>query len=48
MTSSPEAIHFSYRRFIVNRLRENFGFEGVPIVMRYRARRRRTEAHAAK
>ncbi|MGA2450213.1 MAG: ribosome biogenesis GTPase Der [Polyangiaceae bacterium] len=41
MTSSPEAIHFSYRRFIVNRLREHFGFEGVPVVVRYRARRRR-------
>jgi GTP-binding protein len=43
MTNSPEALHFSYRRFIVNRLRENFGFEGVPIVVRYRARRRRTQ-----
>ena len=43
MTSSPEAIHFSYRRFLVNRLRENFGFEGVPIIVRYRARRRRTD-----
>ena len=43
MTSSPEAIHFSYRRFLVNRLRENFGFEGVPIVVRYRARRRRAD-----
>ena len=43
MTSSPEAVHFSYRRFIVNRLREHFGFEGVPVVVRYRARRRRTQ-----
>ena len=24
---NPEAIHFSYERYIINRLRENFGFE---------------------
>jgi GTP-binding protein len=48
MTSSPEAIHFSYRRFIVNRLREHFGFEGVPIVVRYRARRRRADKRTDK
>jgi GTP-binding protein len=42
MTSAPEAIHFSYQRFVVNRLRENFGFEGVPVRVHYRARRRAT------
>jgi GTP-binding protein len=40
MTSIPDAIHFSYRRFVVNRLREHFGFEGVPVRVHYRARRR--------
>jgi GTP-binding protein len=42
MSSAPEAIHFSYQRFVVNRLRENFGFEGVPVRVHYRARRRAT------
>jgi GTP-binding protein len=42
MTSAPDAIHFSYQRFVVNRLREHFGFEGVPVRVHYRARRRTT------
>jgi len=41
MTSAPDSIHFSYRRFVVNQLRERFGFEGVPVRVHYRARRRR-------
>jgi GTPase len=44
MTSIPDAIHFSYRRFVVNRLREHFGFEGVPVRVHYRARRRTKRA----
>jgi GTP-binding protein len=44
MTSVPDAIHFSYQRFVVNRLREHFGFEGVPVRVHYRARRRDTRA----
>jgi GTP-binding protein len=43
MTSAPDAIHFSYQRFVVNRLREHFGFEGVPVRVHYRARRRDTK-----
>ncbi|MGA1861609.1 ribosome biogenesis GTPase Der [Deferribacter thermophilus] len=34
----PEAVHFSYKRFIVNQIRENFGFKGVPLVVSYRKR----------
>ena len=41
MTNAPDSIHFSYRRFVVNRLREHFGFQGVPIRVHYKARRRR-------
>lgn len=41
MTNHPEAIHWSYQRYIVNSLRKQFGFEGTPIRVRYRARRRR-------
>lgn len=29
--NEPELLHFSYLRFIENRLRESFGFEGTPI-----------------
>ncbi|MCK5320115.1 hypothetical protein KAJ61_01865, partial [Candidatus Parcubacteria bacterium] len=30
---AKDTIHFSYIRFIENRLREKFGFEGVPITI---------------
>ena len=43
MTNAPDAIHFSYRRFVTNQLRERFGFEGVPVRVHYKARRRRGE-----
>ncbi len=40
MASDPEKIHFSYRRYVANQLRKTFGFEGVPIRVKYKARRR--------
>jgi GTP-binding protein len=40
MTNAPESIHFSYHRYIANQLRQHFGFEGVPIRIRYKARRK--------
>jgi len=40
LASSPEAVHFSYQRFVVNQLRQHFGFDGVPIRVVYRERRR--------
>jgi GTP-binding protein len=43
MTNAPDSIHFSYRRFVVNQLRKQFGFEGVPVRVHYKARRRRGE-----
>jgi GTP-binding protein len=36
----PEGIHLSYERFLINKIRENYGFEGVPIRLRYRKKRR--------
>jgi GTP-binding protein len=36
--NDPELFHFSYRRFIENRLRDAFGFAGTPIRLRFRAR----------
>jgi GTP-binding protein len=41
MTNAPDSIHFSYRRFVMNQLRKHFGFEGVPVRVHYKARRRR-------
>jgi GTP-binding protein len=29
--NDPELMHFSYQRFLENRIREAFGFEGTPI-----------------
>ena len=29
--NNPEFIHFSYRRYLENRVRQAFGFEGTPI-----------------
>ena len=39
--SDPKAIQTSYVRFLENRLRESFGFEGTPVRVRLRARSRR-------
>jgi hypothetical protein len=40
LASSPDSVHFSYQRFVANQLRETFGFDGVPIKIVYRERRR--------
>ena len=40
VSSRPEKIPESYRRFIVNGLRERFGFRGSPIRLRFTGRRR--------
>ena len=40
VSSRPDSIPESYRRFLANGLRERFGFRGSPIRLRFRARRR--------
>jgi GTP-binding protein len=39
-TNVATEFHFSYERFLVNRLREEFGFQGAPIRVHVRRRRR--------
>jgi GTP-binding protein len=41
MTNEPEAVHFSYQRYVANRIRERFELEGTPVRVFYRRRRRR-------
>jgi len=40
IVNRPNAFHFSYRRFIENRLREEYSFTGVPIKLEFRERKR--------
>lgn len=37
--NDPELMHFSYMRFLENKLRESFGFEGTPIRLIVRGRK---------
>jgi GTPase len=41
--NDPQAIHFSYERFLENRLREFFGFEGTPLKLVFRSRDERKD-----
>lgn len=34
--NSTKLIHFSYERYLENKIRENFDFEGTPIVLQYK------------
>jgi len=45
-TNVATTFHFSYERFLVNQLRESFGFFGSPIRIEVRARERRRKAGA--
>jgi hypothetical protein len=53
--SDASAVHFSYRRYLENRLREQFGFDGTPIRLVFRdrsavklPRRKKTRSSLAK
>ena len=36
--NKPQGLHFTYRRYLANQLRENFNFEGIPILFKAKAR----------
>lgn len=36
--NNPEYLHFSYQRFLENKLREAFGFVGTPLIIKCRAK----------
>ena len=42
--NEPELMHFSYLRFIENRLRESFGFEGTPLKFAVRKHKQTDES----
>jgi GTP-binding protein len=43
--NDPELVHFSYERYLENRLRERFDFAGSPIRLEFRPRPRREPEH---
>ncbi len=39
----PKSLHFSYKRYLINQLRENFNFEGSPVILIPRKRGEKVE-----
>lgn len=42
-SDNPKPLHFSTERYIINRLRERFGFAGTPLVIKLRGRHSKRE-----
>jgi len=40
-TKNADALHYTYERYLINRMREAYGFEGSPIRLRVRESRRK-------
>jgi GTP-binding protein len=40
-TNYPRSVHFSYQRYLVNQIREECGFEGIPIRLSFKQRSRK-------
>lgn len=40
VASDPNAVHFSYQRYVSNQIRKAFGFDGVPLKITYRPKRK--------
>jgi GTP-binding protein len=39
LVNDPARVHFTYRRYLENRLREEFGLEGTAVVLRFKGKR---------
>ena len=39
ISNRPKAIHFSYKRYLINRLRDNFDFEGTQIILEAKSKK---------
>lgn len=44
--NDTELVHFSYERYVINQIRERFGFAGTPIKLTFRSGERREESDA--
>jgi GTP-binding protein len=46
----PQGLHFSYRRYLTNQMREQFNFEGTPILFKAKAKNasKRPQTHKRK
>ena len=38
IVNNPDAVHFSYKRYLINLIREYYGFKGVPIFLKFKAK----------
>ena len=38
--NDPRNVHFSYQRYLENEIRDNYSFDGTPIILHFRGRRR--------
>jgi GTPase len=47
-TNVATTFHFSYERFLINQIREHFGFTGSPIRIQVRRRRERSQPRKAR
>ena len=43
VTNRKEPLHFSQERFLVNRIREAFGLEGMPLRIKHKPRTRKDD-----
>jgi len=43
--NDPQLLHFSYKRYLANKLRQTFGFECTPIRLIFRERGRRQKGN---
>ncbi len=43
-TNQPDNIHYSYERYLINKFREAFGFDGVPLRLMFRGREKGTDS----